>query len=114
VFHAGFGALPGLSDLSRWTADADHAGSMAAMAQDMVNAYAPGVSSGDLVTYLYQQLAHAQPSAETVQSYVDQIGPGHQFATQGDLVAWAASLPVNADAIAGIVGSAQPLAAAWF
>lgn len=114
VFHAGFGALPGVPDLSRWTADADHAGSMAAMAQDMINAYAPGVSSADLVTYLYQQLAHAQPSAATVQSYVDQIGPGHPFATQGDLVAWAASLPANADAIAGIVGSAQPLEPGWF
>jgi hypothetical protein len=114
VFHAGFGTIPGLQDISRWTADADHAGSMGAMAQDMVNAYAPGVSSADLVTYLYQQLAHATPSADTVQSYVDQVGPGHTFATQGDLVAWAASLPVNADAVAGIVGSAQPLAPGWF
>jgi hypothetical protein len=114
VFHAGFGTIPGLQDLSRWTADADHAGSMGAMAQDMVDAYAPGVSSADLVTYLYQQLAHASPSPDTVQSYVDQIGPGHAFATQGDLVAWAASLPVNADAVAGIVGSAQPLAPGWF
>jgi hypothetical protein len=114
VFHAGFGTIPGLQDLSRWTADADHAGSMGAMAQDMVDAYAPGVSSADLVTYLYQQLAHASPSPDTVQSYVDQIGAGHAFATQGDLVAWAASLPVNADAVAGIVGSAQPLAPGWF
>jgi hypothetical protein len=114
VFHAGFGTLPGIADLSRWTADADHAGSMGALAQHMIDAYAPGVASADLVASLYQQLAHEQPSAQTVQSYVDQIGPGHQFATQGDFVAWAASLPVNAGAIAGIVGSVQSLDPAWF
>jgi hypothetical protein len=114
VFHAGFGVLPGVADWSRWTADADHAGSMGALAQHMIDAYAPGVSSADLVTALYRQLAHADPSAQTVQSYAGQVGPGQTFATQGDLVAWAASLPVNADAIAGIVGTAQPLDPAWF
>jgi hypothetical protein len=114
LFHAGFGTLPGVADWSRWTADADHAGSMGALAQHMIDTYAPGVASADLVAYLYAQLAHEQPSAQTVQSFVDRIGPGHQFATPGDLVAWAASLPVNAEAIAGVVGSAQPLDPGWF
>jgi methionine-rich copper-binding protein CopC len=109
LFQAGFGSLPGLQDLSHWTAVADHAGSMGALAQQMIDAYAPGISSAALVSYLYQQLVHVAPSADVVQSYVDQIGPGHQFATQGDLLAYAASLPINTDHIAGIVGSIQQL-----
>jgi hypothetical protein len=114
LFHAGFGVLPGVAEWSRWTADADHSGSMAVVAQHMIDAYAPGVSSADLVASLYRQLTHTDASAETVQSYADQVGAGQQFATQGDLVAWAASLPANADAIAGIVGTAQPLDPSFF
>jgi methionine-rich copper-binding protein CopC len=109
LFHAGFGVLPGIADLSHWTAVADHAGSMGALAQQMIDTYAPGISSPDLVTYIYQQLVHETPSAATVQSYVDQIGPGRAYPTQGDIVAFAASLAINTDHIASIVGSIQQL-----
>jgi hypothetical protein len=44
-----------------------------------------------------------------VQSYVDQIGAGKTFATQGDLLAYAANLSLNTDGIAAIVGSVQQL-----
>jgi hypothetical protein len=82
---------------------------MGELAQQMIDAYAPGVSSNDLVAYLYQQLTHQTATADVVQSYVDQIGPGKTFATQGDLLAYAANLTLNTDGVASIVGTAQQL-----
>lgn len=109
LWHAAFGVLPGLADLSHWTAQADRAGSLSALAQRMIDQYAAGVSAHDLVAYLYQQLVHAPASEQTVQSYLDQIGAGKTFATVADLVAYAASLPINTDGIAAIVGTVQQL-----
>ncbi len=114
IFHAGFGQLPGAADLSRWTAAADGAPTMGALAQQMIDHYAPGVSSHTLVAHVYTQLVHQAPSAEVVQSYVDQIGPGRPFATQGDLLAFAASLALNTNGMAGFVGSIQQLEPGWF
>lgn len=114
IFHAGFGQLPGITDLSRWTAAADAAPTMGALAQQMIDHYAPGVSSHDLVAYVYAQLVHQVPSEQVVQGYVDQIGPGRAFATQGDLLAFAAALPLNTDPMAGFTGSVQRLDPGWF
>ena len=114
IFHAGFGHLPGVGDLSRWTAVADGAPTMGVLAQQMIDHYAPGVSSHTLVAHVYTQLVHQAPSAEVVQSYVDQIGGGRQFATQGDLLAFAASLSLNTNGMAGFVGSIQQLEPGWF
>ena len=114
LFHAGFGVLPGRSDLSLWISVADQSASMGALAQQMINTYAPGVSSASLVSYLYQQLVHAPPTAQTVQGFVDQIGPGRTFATQGDLLAFAAALPLNTDGMVGFVGSIQQLEPGFF
>jgi hypothetical protein len=114
LYRAGLGALPGTADLSRWTAQADQSSGMGALGQQMIDFYAPGVSSQALVTHLYQQLVHATPSQETVQAYVDQIGPGRTFSTQGDLFAYAAALSLNTDQMAGFMGSVQPLDPSWF
>ena len=115
IFHAGFGQLLGVSELSRWTAVADSAPTMGALAQQMIDDYASGVSTHTLVAHVYAQLVHQAPSEETVQSYVDMVGPGRQFATQGDLLAFAASLSLNTDRMAGFVGSMQQLEPpGWF
>lgn len=114
IFHAGFGHLPEVGDLSRWTAVADGTPTMGLLAQQMIDHYAPGVSSHALVAHVYTQLVREAPSAEVVQSYVDQIGAGRPFATQGDLLALAASLPLNTDGMAGFVGSIQQLEPGWF
>jgi hypothetical protein len=45
---------------------------------------------------------------------VDMIGPGRQFETQGDLFAFAASLPENTMHMVDFVGSIQGLDASWF
>jgi hypothetical protein len=114
LFHAGFGTLPSVHELSMWTSQADRAPSMAALAQSLIDFYAPGVSTAALVTDLYVQLVHAAPSAETVQSFVDQVGPGRTFETQGDLLAFAANLSLNTDAMVGFTGSIQALDPAFF
>ncbi|HWI82289.1 Ig-like domain-containing protein [Ramlibacter sp.] len=114
LYRAAFGTIPGRPDLSHWTAEADRSATMGELAQKMIDAYAPGVSSASLVQYLYVQLVHAEPSAATVQSYVDQIGAGRPFATQGDLVAYAASLSINTDHLVGFTGSIQQLEPGWF
>jgi hypothetical protein len=109
LFHAGFGVLPGRADLSHWTAAADASASMSELAQKMLDQYAPGIGTHDLVAYLYQQIVHVAPSQDVVQSYVDQVGAGKTFATQADLVAFAANVSLNTDAVAAIVGSVQQL-----
>lgn len=114
LFHAGPGSIPGIADLSRWTAQADRSVSMADLAQAMIDHYAPGVSNSALVTYLYHQLAGVHPGAEVVQSIVDQIGAGRAFATQGDLFAYAAAHPLNTQGLAGFTGSVQQLDLAFF
>jgi hypothetical protein len=109
LFHAAFGSVPGIADLSRWTAQADRSADMAQLAQAMVDHYAPGVSSAELVTYLYHQLAGVHPAAQVVQSFVDQIGAGRTFETHGALVVYAATHPLNTQALVGFTGSIQPL-----
>jgi Ca2+-binding RTX toxin-like protein len=122
LYHLAFGTLPGIEDLSRWTAQADHLGSPGALGQAMINTYAPGISTRDLVTYLYEQLTHTVPTDAQVQFYVNQIGPdspppsgpGFYYPTQGDFVAAVATNPLNTDAMVGFTGSVQPLDPAWF
>jgi hypothetical protein len=114
LFRAAFGVLPGMADLSHWTAQADQSDGMGALGQRMIDFYAPGLSSAALVTDLYVQLLHAAPSQETVQGFVDQIGAGKPFASQGDLFAYAASLSLKTDAMAGFIGSIQQLDPSWF
>jgi Ca2+-binding RTX toxin-like protein len=122
IFHLGFGTLPGIEDLSRWTAQADQLGSAGAMAQAMINTYAPGISNRDLVTFLYEQLTHTVPTDAQVQSYADRIGPesppppgpGPYFPTQGDFLVYAADFPQNTASLAGFTGTPQPLDPAWF
>ncbi|MDB5874175.1 MAG: uncharacterized protein JWQ07_3617 [Ramlibacter sp.] len=114
LYHLAFGSLPGLADLSHWTAQADDSASMGVLAQKMIDQYAPGISADSLVAYVYSQLVHVQPSPETVRTFVDQIGPGKAWASQADLVAFAASHALNTDAMVGFVGSVQPLDSAYF
>jgi Ca2+-binding RTX toxin-like protein len=114
LYHAGFGALPGRTELSHWTAAADASSTMGELAQKMLDHYAPGIATDQLVASLYQQIAHAAPSAQTVQAFVDQVGAGKTYATQADLVAFAANLSLNVDGVASIVGTVQQLDPAAF
>jgi large repetitive protein len=109
VFHAGYGVLPGLAELSQWTAMADASDSFQSFAQKMLDLHAPGVTTHDLVAALYEGVTHEAASEATVQYYVDQVGAGKAFATQADLVVYAATVLPNVEALATIVGTVQHL-----
>ena len=103
LYRAAFGVLPDQADLSRWTKQADAAGDMGALAQQMVRAYAPGASSADLVAHLYRTLVGTDPDQATVQALAG------QFATGGEALAYAATLSLNTDRMVGFTGSVQQL-----
>lgn len=108
LYRAAFGTLPGQGELSRWTAQADEAADMGVLAQRMVDAYAPGASSADLVLHLYRTLVGTSPDDAAVQALAG------QFASGGDALAYAATLSLNTDQMAGFTGSVQQLDPAWF
>jgi hypothetical protein len=120
MYRLGFGSLPGIEDLSRWTAQADRLGTPGELGQAMIDAYAPGISTRNLVIYLYEQLTHTVPTDAQVQFYVNDIGPysppgpGLYFPTQGDFLVYAAAHPLNTETMVGFTGSVQQLDPAWF
>ena len=106
---AGFGPSTSLSQLAQWVLLAVPGTSMGQLAQQMIDHYAPGVSSATLVTYLYGSIAGISPSPAQVAQFADQVGAGKNFATNGDLMAFAASLFFNTDKMVDFVGSVQQL-----
>ena len=108
LYRAAFGVLPDQADLSRWTKQADGARDMGALAQQMVDEYASGASSADLVAHLYRTLAGTDPDQATVQALAG------QFATGGEALAYAATLSLNTDQMVGFTGSVQQLDPSWF
>ena len=106
---AGFGPSTSLTQLAQWVPLALPGTSMGQLAQQMIDHYAPGVSSAALVTYLYGSIAGISPSPAQVAQFADQVGAGKNFATQGDLMAFAASLSFNTDKMVDFVGSVQQL-----
>ena len=114
LFQAAFGRGASMGELSQWTAQADLLADMGDLGQRMIDYYAPGVSSETLVTHLYVMLTQSAPTTAQVQGFVDQIGPGRTFETQGELFAFAADLDLNTVHLAGFNGSIQALDQAWF
>ncbi|MDB5871109.1 MAG: uncharacterized protein JWQ07_551 [Ramlibacter sp.] len=124
LYHLAFGALPGMEDLSRMTAQLDQLGTPAALAQAMLDTYAPGISNHDLVVLMYQLVVHATPPDAFVQAYEEQIGPwtpqpgrpgpGPWFASQAEFVEYAAQHPLHEEALVGFTGSVQQLDPAYF
>jgi Ca2+-binding RTX toxin-like protein len=109
LLTAGFGATTGLQQLSLWAPNATVSVTMAQLAQQMIDHYAPGVSTSLLVAYLYGSIAGVSPSQAQVDEFANQVGSGKTFATQGDLLAFAASLSLNTDKMVGFVGTVQYL-----
>lgn len=108
LYRAAFGQLPDQAALSRWTAQADQAGGMGALAQQMVDAYAPGATTADVVAHVYAVLVGGRPDQATVQSLAS------LFASGGEALAAAATLPLNTGLMVGFTGSVQQLDPGWF
>jgi hypothetical protein len=109
LIRAGFGRLPTADELNHWTAECDRAPDMAGLAQQMMNQYAAGMSSQDLIGHLYQQIVREQATVQTVAAYAAQVGPGGAYETMADLVVYAACHPMNTGPFAHLVGVPQCL-----
>jgi serralysin len=109
LLWAGFGPAGAMQQLALWVPQANVDVSMGQLGQQMIDHYAPGVSTQLLVTYLYGSLAGISPTQEQVDQFANQVGPGNTFATQGDLLAFAASLSINTDRMVDFVGTVQHL-----
>ena len=114
LFRAAFGLAPDSGAISQWTAQADRSSDMGELAQKMIDFYAPGVSPTTLVEHLYQTIVGIRADAATVENLAAQIGTGRAFESEGDFLAYAASLSLNTHHMDGIVGSIQALDPAWF
>ena len=114
LLWAGFGGTPGTSLLSQWVAQADAAVDMQALAQAMLDFYAPGLSSSALVTHLFGTILGRAPSDDELADITAMIGAGETFENNAAFLVYAASLDANTDRMAGFVGSVQQLDASWF
>lgn len=100
--------------LSQWVAAADAAASFGALAQQVLDYYAPGLANEALAAHLWQTVGGITPSQEQIDSLAGMIGPGKDFATAGDLLAAVAQLDINTAETASIVGTLLPLDVNYF
>lgn len=108
LVYWGFGALPDAATLGHWAGVAGQLGSLGALAQAVLDAVAPDLPVQALVEHLFQQIVGRPGTADEVQGFVDMVGPGRAFTTQGDFYAAAVGLvPVPAE----LVGVVQMLEA---
>ncbi len=110
LLWAGFGEAQALRELPLWAPQASVSVGMSQLAQLMIDHYAPGVGTQALVRYLYGSLAGIQsPTPGQVDEYASQVGEGKAFATNADLLAFAAGLSLNTDRMGSFTGSVQHL-----
>ena len=107
LLWAGFGAAPTSPLLSQWMPLSTQASGMAQLAQEMLDFYAPSLSTQSLVTHLFGTLLGRAPTAAELTGFSDQVGAGKPFETNGDLFAFAAGVQINTDRMVDLVGSIQ-------
>lgn len=112
MLNAAFDTAPDTALLSQWTAQLDRLGSLSALAQAMINAYAPGVSDEALVAYLWGTIVETPIPLDALSTYVGLVRSGSY--TQAGLVELVTTLDLNTVEIAGIVGQTLQLDPAWF
>jgi serralysin len=109
ILCAGFGEAGALGALPQWISHATETVGMSALAQQMIDFYAPGISSASLVTFLYGSIARITPTQAQVDQFANDVGPGKTYANNGALLAFAATLQVNTDKMVDFVGTIQHL-----
>ena len=105
LLWAGLGFAPDTALLSQWVHVADTSASMASLGQLMLDTYVPGLPTEALVRHLFNTVLDTAPTDNDVNFVVGLVGHGQMFETNGDLLAFVASLPVNTDQMAGFTGS---------
>ncbi len=112
MLNAAFNAAPDTALLSRWTAQLDRVGSLSALAQAMINEYAPGVSDEVLVAHLWATIVGTPIPLDALGAYVGLVRDGTY--TQAGLVEMVTTLDLNTVEIVGIVGQTLMLDPAYF
>lgn len=112
LFNAAFDRAPDRSELSRWTAELDRSADLRSTAQSMINAYAPGVSDEAFVRQLWASVLERPMEADSLAVALGQLASGVH--TQASLLELVATLPINTDEFATLVGQTAMLDAAWF
>ncbi|MCX7897490.1 MAG: choice-of-anchor L domain-containing protein [Rhodocyclaceae bacterium] len=107
-------AAPSKAMLSEWLDKSYEIGDFAAVAQAMLDAYAPSAPLTAVIAMLFQNLVGAAASEEQIAQIAALVGPGKTFANVGQLVAAAAQLELNTQEIASIVGKPLPLDVSYF
>jgi hypothetical protein len=114
LLRAGFGSIPNAATLGKWVAEADKGVTMSQLASQMLNFYAPGVTATQLIPHLFGTLAGVSPTQTQVNIFAGEVGLGKTWNTLGELFAYAAQLPINTDALAGLVGGVFQLDQSFF
>lgn len=114
LLWAALGMAPDRDLFSQWVREADGVESMTQLARNMLDQYAPGMSSESLVTHLYGTLLGLVPSASDVAFFADRIGAGKAWSSNSDFLAFAASHDINTDRMVGFVGNLAGLDPADF
>lgn len=78
---------------------------MSQLAQAMIDHYAPGIRTPDLVAHLYATLTHEQATPDVVEAFSARVRYGKEFPTQGALMGYAALLDINTVELMGFEGS---------
>ena len=112
MFNAGFDRAPSTAELSMWTAQLDRLGSAQALAQAMINYYAPGVPDEVLVAHLWGTIVETPIPLDALSTYVGLVANG-SF-TQASLLEFVSTYELNTVEIVGIVGSTLALDPAFF
>lgn len=112
MFNAGFDRAPSTAELSMWTAQLDRLGSAQALAQAMINFYAPGVPDEALVAHLWGTIVETPIPLDALSTYVGLVANG-SF-TQASLLEFVSTFELNTVEIVGIVGSTLALDPAFF
>ena len=112
MFNAAFDRAPSQAELSRWTAQLDRVGSLEALAQAMINHYAPGVSDEVLVQHLWSTIVETPIPLDALSTYVGLVRGGTY--SQAQLLELVTTLDLNTVEIVGIVGQTLTLDPAYF
>ena len=112
MFNAGFDRAPTTAELSQWTAQLDRLGEPQALAQAMINYYAPGVSDEALVAYLWGTIVETPIPLDALSTYVGLVANGTY--TQASLLEFVSTYELNTIEIVGIVNQTLLLDPAYF
>lgn len=93
LWNAAFDRVPTAEEIGRWIAPLDNGNDIVQVAQEFIDAYAPGISNHDGVVILYRNVVGAPPGAAELDYYVGILDRGEM--TQAQIFVFAAELDLN-------------------